>query len=153
MPGQEGLKLEEKVLASSPGTGAMACRTLPPHHWVSEPHWQVGTEPGSRVGTCQTSSFRPWLGSQAQAVLYMVGQGKDAGGGVMLWGVSITIYSMRKYTMGLDSAARLPGPKSSFVPYVTLDLSLSLSEPLFSHLYNEMMTLTPASQSCCESIR
>lgn len=32
MPGQEGLKLEEKVLASSPGTGAMACRTLPPRH-------------------------------------------------------------------------------------------------------------------------
>lgn len=46
----------------------------------------------------------------------MVGQGKDAGGGVMLWGVSVTIYSMRKYTMGLDSAARLPGTKVQLCP-------------------------------------
>lgn len=57
---------------------------------------------------------------------------------VMLWGVSVTIHSTRKYTLGLDSAARLPGTKvqlgSLLNSCVTQDLLLSLSVLLFSHL-------------------
>lgn len=81
MFGQEGLRVEEEVPASFPGISTMACPTP-----VTEGQSRAGgagTEPESHVGTRQTSSLRPQLGSQARAVYDGTGKGCMSGGDVL----------------------------------------------------------------------
>lgn len=80
MPGREGLGVEEEGQAGFPGTSAMACPSPFPVTECQSHTGGAGTEPDSRVGTRQTSSLRPRLGSQARAVCAETGKGCMSGG-------------------------------------------------------------------------
>ena len=73
--------MEGEVLARFPGRSTMACPT--PGTEGQSRTGGAGTEPDSRVGTRQTSSLRPQLGSQARAVYDGTGKGCMSGGDVL----------------------------------------------------------------------
>lgn len=70
---QEGLRVEEEVLVSL--HRIMACPTPLPVTECQSHTGGAGTEPDSHMGTRQTSSLRPRLGSQARVVCDGTGRG------------------------------------------------------------------------------
>lgn len=87
--------------------------------------------------TCQTSSLRPWLGSQAKAMCVGTGRGRKGRGDAL--GVSVIICSQRKHAMNSAVTARPRGTEASLCLLAEtspslLDLSLSHPVPLFSLL-------------------
>ena len=105
--------MEEEVLVSFPAQRHGLPHPLPVTECQSHTGG-AGTEPDSHMGTRQTSSLRPRLGSRARAVCD--GTGKGCMRQVRFWSVSGTFCSKRKCTTHVNSAARLSWTQAQFAP-------------------------------------